>query len=137
VQGGGGGAGAAMLTAHPHHSTWVEVAGLCEDGLAFARGRRAGYRATSIVADREKRSRGASQSDNESVRKTTAARSKKEKTVKREKKEKKEKVERTEAKAGGDTEAASGGSVNLAPARTSPAVGTKAGDGGRWVHVPN
>ena len=46
-------------------------------------------------------------------------------------------MERVEAKASDGAKVAGGESVNLAPARPSPAVGTKAGDGGRWIHVPN
>jgi len=136
VQGGGGGRGSAMLTAHPHHSKWAELARLCKDGLAFARGRRAGYNALPIVDEREKRGRSGGKGDNESVHKTTTARSKKEKKDKKDKKDKKETVERAGVNTGASDQvkAAAAGSVNPAP---SSAVGTKAGDGGRWVHVPN
>ena len=136
LKGGAGGGGvAALLAAHPHYTRWIEVAGLCEDGVAFARGGRPGYRSAPTVAGREahvgeKRSR--SPGDKESLRKTSGGHSKKEK------KEKKEKKDTKEAKGGGNAEPAAGrDSAPSSSAATPSVAGTRAGDGGRWVHVPN
>ena len=129
VKGGAGGGGAAaLLAAHPHYTRWIEVAGLCEDGVAFARGGRPGYRSAPTVAEREKRSHSASQGHKESLRKTSGGHSKK---------EKKEKKEKKDAKGSSDAEPL--GSRDSAPSSqaATPVAGTRAGDGGRWIHVPN
>ena len=129
VSGAGGGRG--LLTAHPHHTLWVEIIALCEDGVSFTRagGRRAGYRpASPEVAKGHKRGRGASERGEHSLTSQSGGRSRKEK------KEKKKKDRTTVTM--GNLAAADTDSNNASPQLT-PATGTRAGDGGRWVHVPN
>jgi hypothetical protein len=134
-------AGTSLLAAHPHHALWVEVAGLCSDGVAFARGggqRRGGggggYQ--SVLSAREKRHDGKRTSSLEASGKKSSGGRKKEKKEKRQKERSAEGGEGAPATVATVTSAASGGSASRT-APPAPASGTQAGDGGRWVHIPS
>ena len=106
------------LGAHPHYKNWLSLRALCEDGLQFAKARRRqpkGYKQVAEAADE-------------------GARKEKRRSSKGAKKEKKEKKREREAKA---QEAPGGEAAAPGAAAPAPAAGTAAGDGGRWVHVPN
>lgn len=125
---GGGGSGTSKLAAHPHYTRWIEIAGLCSDGVAFARGggRRPGYHAVpsidgkhDSIAPRQRSPRKAGQ-----------------KKEKKTQKEKSEKTSKSKFDVGETVPTASSVRASSpAPATRTP--GTKAGDGGRWVHVPS
>ena len=106
------------LTAHPHHAAIKAVAGLAQDGVAFTRARIAerrgggGARGAALLDDSER-----------------AGQREEGKSSKR-KKEKKERREKQPAAA--DESPAEAPSA----AASSAAAGTSAGDGGRWVKVP-
>ena len=107
----------AGLTAHPHHAAIKAVAGLAQDGVAFTRARIAerrgggGARGAALLDDSD---RGGQSPGKSSKRK----------------KEKKERREKQPAAA--DESPAEAPSA----AASSAAAGTSAGDGGRWVKVP-
>ncbi len=124
-----------MLTVHPHYLRWVELGGLVQDGITYAKAGRSGRamppRSRAEPRDEGRGRRGGSSkrskgrkdsgegggSDGEGQRESRG--SKKEKKAKRR---------------GKEAELAAPLVASPAPAA---AGGTAAGDGGRWVHVPN
>jgi hypothetical protein len=94
----GGGGGGNWLAAHPHGSNWVEVHGLCADGVAFVHGRVGGntrpQRREPLLEsddDRTRRSNDETHDDRSNhSRKSDAARSPKQKSAGKEKKKKKD-----------------------------------------------
>ena len=101
---------------HPHYRRWEELSALCQDGIAFSRGRRrAGYAGVAAEAAIEGRQE--------------------QRSPKREK----------HRKAGGKSKGDDRGVDPQANDPEPPAAnagaagpgGTAAGDGGRWVHVPS
>jgi len=118
------------LAALPHRPFWLELRALCFDGWYFTQrklgigDRRVGGASAPLLraGDGDGRSRD--------------HRDGKDKKQSKEKKEKKEKKDKKRKEKGG------GKSPPAAPAPAAPAPapaasGTAAGDGGRWVHVPN
>ena len=138
--------GAPGLAGHPHHAKWVELYGLCSDGLAFAQSRGRGRAGGGYQPVRAPKSGGGGGEPKGSKEKSSSDTSRGSPSPK--KKEKKEKKERAEKK-GGQKERASralaatgvatpaAAAPAPAVAAATPAAGTSAGDGGRWVHVPN
>lgn len=127
--------GVRGMSAVPHAYFWREIHGLVEDGVRYSKQARLGTRRTG----REDYSRlGAVKPGAEEHR------------VKRQKKGKKEKkvADKDSCQSDGDTEVSKRGGTGAVPpvsadspdtalARSVAAAGTAAGDGGRWVHVPN
>jgi hypothetical protein len=142
ARGGGGGRGQlGPLSAHPHASVWLEIAGLVADGVAFTRGgggrprRHAGRRAL------EGQGRGQEDLDRKLLGGTRASSagggsssgSKKERS-----KEKQQKKKKSEKKAGsaGKSDGA-GTTVGSAPGTAAAQAAPAAKGKGSWVHVPN
>ena len=130
-----------LSSAHPHAEQWRSLQGLVRDGVVFARaraqghqpGRAAGSAAPLLEVEEERRNRGGSSGGKEKTSKQRSG--------------KKESKEGSSPQSGGErtSKRSSGGDRgNDAAAAPAPvtsagpaAAGTQAGDGGRWVHVPN
>jgi hypothetical protein len=142
---GRGGGGGGSLAAHIHYVRFMEIKGLCEDGVSFARG---GGKRRASAAGRGGRGRRSAEGAGETEalldkRAAKASRKEEGKGAKKKTQEKKDRKEKAE-KRGADGDGY--GTVAAAvpsPAPAQPAApaavagGTAAGDGGRWVHVPN
>jgi len=123
--------GKSALEAHPHYHNWRLLGGLVSDGLHFARSRGAGGR--SGRSPRRESLLGA-----EATPPAPPAEGRS--PPRAGKKKKKKNGDKGVAKA--DRERDVGQSAAPAPdgapgAEPAAAVGTAAGGGGRWVHVPN
>lgn len=128
------------LMVHPHYSRWLELGALVSDGVAFSRAHAQAWQAGRPMPRSPNEQRGSgSRSNRGSTCKPGEDNSGSEPkgNSKREKDAKKEKTK--DKKSGKD----SGGGVGelSAPLVAEPEsdaadVGTAAGDGGRWVHVP-
>lgn len=126
----------AGLAAHPHYAQFLAVQGLVMDGVTFARGR--GRGTASRGAYRAVDDTGPSRADASNRSGTTSTEKPPKKTKQKEKKHRKQPHDAT----GGGSSA--NDKLISAPALASarePAVAvtraSAAGDGGRWVHVPN
>ena len=125
------------LGGHPHHAKWVEIFGLCNDGLAFVKTRLAG-RGRAGGGYQAVQSAKAGGGGGEPKRlKAKDSGDRGGSSAKKEKKEKKEKAEKKEKRERGPADSAPAvAAPAVAPAAAAPVAGTSAGDGGRWVHVP-
>jgi hypothetical protein len=135
--GGGGGGGGGLLEAHPHWALWREGAGLCADGLTFARagGGRDGSSRSSARTAREPLMQHEHRTDEESPK---ASRSKSSSS-------KKESRKSSSSSGGGSSARKKEGKQQQSKQSTestdgsASASGSKAdrpaGDGGRWVHI--
>ena len=131
------------LAALPHRPFWLELRALCFDGWYFTQrklgigDRRVGGASAPLLraGDGDGRSR-----DHQDGKEKKQSKEKKEKKEKGSgKKEKKEKEKKRKEKGGGKSPPAAPAPAPApaAPAPAPAASGTAAGDGGRWVHVPN
>ena len=109
---------------HPHWGRWQQLAALCADGVAHlsgGRGRAARQQYTKVGSDAQPHDRSPG--------------------GKQQKKAKKEKTEKGRSRRSAEPAEGEGGSRATEAPRTASAAatpsGTVAGDGGRWVHVPN
>ena len=136
--------GKELLTVHPHYLRWVELGGLVQDGITYAKARRSGRpmppRSRAEPRDEgrggrggsSKRSKGRKGSDEGGERgERGGSDAEGQREDRGSKKEKKAKRRGKEAELAAPLVAAA------APAPAPAAGGTAAGDGGRWVHVPN
>ena len=124
------------LAAHPHHDRWLELGALVTDGVQMAQARlqgRQGYAplARAGAAQATKGGRGAG---------GAGKREKKERKGKKKRRDKDE-DERTEAEMGAEPRRVeqpepAAGSEQPQSAAQPAAAGTAAGDGGRWVRLP-
>ena len=118
------------LAALPHRPFWLELRALCLDGWYFTQrklgigDRRVGGASAPLLRAGDGDGRSRDHQDGKEKKQS------KEKKEKREKKDKKRKE-----KGGGKSPPAA--PAPAAPAPAPAASGTAAGDGGRWVHVPN
>ena len=141
----GGGKG---LSAHPHHGRWMELQGLVQDGVVFARaraqgrqpGRAGGSVAPLLEVKEERRKSGGGSGGKEKTSKSSAGKEKKEsKESSSSGNSPKSSGERKSKRSSGDDrgDAVVVPTAAAAAAAAAPAAaGTQAGDGGRWVHVP-
>ena len=122
------------LAALPHRPFWLELRALCFDGWYFTQrklgigDRRVGGASAPLLraGDGGGRSR-----DHQGGKGKQQSKERKEKTEKKDRKKDKKRKE----KGGGKSPPAA--PAPAAPAPAAAASGTAAGDGGRWVHVPN
>jgi hypothetical protein len=126
----------AGLAAHPHYVRFVAAYGLVMDGVAFARGRgrsasRGGYRAVDDNAP--SRADGGSSGGGSSAQKSAK---KTKKMDKRSTKAPRGPVDAPRAIASPSAASTRASGQDPQPAAAT-ARASKAGDGGRWVHVPN
>ena len=110
---------------HPHYRRWEELSALCQDGIAFSRGRRrAGY--AGVAAEAASEGRQEQRSPKREKHRKAGGKSKGGEQRARER--------------GVDPQQANHPAEPPAANATSSAAGpggTAAGDGGRWVHVPS
>ena len=146
---GGGGAyrfhklGVRGLDVVPHQSFWIELRGLVEDGVAFARAggkrraRSGSSRAGTYVAVPDATG-GDKKSGRRSARKDSDSKGAeaKEKRQKREKKDAEKKSDKADRAERGFIPAP-GPAPSPAATASSASASTASGGGGRWVHVPN
>jgi hypothetical protein len=129
--------GSGLLRVHPHYPRWQALAGLVSDGVAFARGRssgkarQAGYKAVSTSASSPKEQKRGSRTDG----------SKEKSGARKESKRGGNHSKSSKTTGSGGQRSEKAGSLSNeeeAPATAQQeSVGTAAGGGGRWVHVPN
>ena len=128
---------APNLRAHPHHTQWVDVAGLVSDGVAFARAAAQGRPARET--GRQQAGGGGYSAVRDHSRDDGAGSGRKQQEVEKSKSKhghKKGHRKETRAKSGTPSTSSSGspsaGDSEAAQSATPAAAGTAAGDGGRW-----
>jgi hypothetical protein len=144
-RGGGGGGRRLMLSCHPHHGVWVQLAALVSDGIAFVRGRLLGGGGGGGGSRQRLLESGGSARPSHGER---GGKEKKER--KADKKEDKNKSRRHRRSSSGSSSGpgkeSMGGRAGsaeglVAPVAAAPSsapqqgINTPAGGGGRWVHV--
>lgn len=129
-----------LAACHPHYRQWMHVVGLCRDGWEFSRGvlqpARAWGRAPPVDRGgglQRRAGKGVRKDKSKDSPNDEQAKSKREKQ-KHSGKEEKAKI-KTKERQGDKRGELSEQLVHAAPAPA--ALGTTAGGGGRWVHVPN
>ena len=133
---GVGPATSSFLSVHPHWAKWTEVAGLVQDGVVFTRRRlKAGGAAGGIAPARETPLAGEENGRRRGGDAGASTRSPRKKSSRKGE----QKLRNGQHDSERETEEAAGtpATAPRAPAPSAPAAGTTAGDGGRWVHVPN
>ena len=121
----------------PHQRQWLQLLGLVQDGVVFARSRARGQRGAAAAGleaplrsagDRQERG-GRSSREQRPVKGGEDSRGKEKKS--------KGKKRAKEKRGSSPSSAAPPASAPAPAAAAAPASGTAAGDGGRWVHIPN
>ena len=129
------------LVSHPHYTQWQEVRGLVMDGIEYAKVGRAAGGSRGGARQVHASSRYGAVDQTEETRETRKQHGKSSSArTKEDHSDKKSKERRHKgAKPGKQTDAGAGGvETNLALDPTAAQhQQTSAGDGGRWVHVPN
>jgi hypothetical protein len=144
ARGGGGGRGQlGPLSAHPHASVWLEIAGLVADGVAFTRG--GGGRPQRHAGRRVLEGQGQGQEDLDrkllggtrasSAGGGSSSGGKKERN--KEKQQKKKKSEKKEGSTGSAGKSDGAGTTVGAPGTAAAQAAPAAKGKGSWVHVPN
>ena len=135
------GGGGWSLKTHPHHQRWSEMHGLVVDGCNFLQGRRregAGAASTALLQDRPA-STVKTRASGEGSGGTVSRASLKKKERKGKQKRASDDAPSVVATAAPQPGKPSAISAPVAAAMQPSTAGkaTTAGDGGRWVHVPN
>ena len=150
------GRGQLAPSSHPHYPSWVSVAGLVADGVAYSRARAQGrsvstakrgggsYAAVGDAsrAGRDSVKHGSSRTESKTSGGSSSSSSKKTKKDKRDKSkspgraaESQEQQQDHADSARATTSSAAASATDQEPA--GQAAGTAAGGGGRWVHIPS
>eukprot|EP01048_Picozoa_sp_COSAG05_P017078 COSAG05_NODE_2282_length_3288_cov_5.913452_1_plen_239_part_00 len=138
--------GGRVLRAHPHHREWGSFVAFVADGIAFSRGKlggqRQGYAKVSSVGGSKQATVGKREASGCGGRRGNTSNTKKKKHDKIQKNEKnKRKQSKQESKhdhggSNSNDDAPGAGSASVADPEVKAVVGTAAGGGGRWVHIP-
>ena len=146
ARGGGGGRGQlGPLSAHPHASLWLEIAGLVADGVAFTRGgggrprRHAGRRALEGQGqgpeDLDRKLLGGTRASSAGGGSSSGGKKERSKEKQQKKKKKSEKKAGSTGSVGKSDGA--GTTVGSAPGTPAAQAAPVAKGKGSWVHVPN